>query len=201
MAKKTKESKIKEMIENYNKNKDLSLGQVAKMSNICDDTLRKYLRDHKIKIDQGRSIRGKPQPALQGKKPWNKGKNKNTDERITRYAKTKSKKQLENRGEYEREWSDEFKRTVLKHHLVWFQNTGHLPDHTKKEQIHHIDGDKANNNFDNLCLVDVKKHSEVHKEYERVCSVLIKEGIVVFNKEKGEINWNSIIELIKKLKV
>ena len=46
---------------------------------------------------------------------------------------------------------------------VWWQNTGHMPDFmTKSEVIHHIDGDKLNDNFENLQLMKHDEHARLH---------------------------------------
>lgn len=45
-------------------------------------------------------------------------------------------------------------------YFVWEQNTGHFPD--IGEVIHHIDGDKTNDEFSNLQLMTHGEHSRLH---------------------------------------
>lgn len=52
------------------------------------------------------------------------------------------------------------------------------------EQIHHIDGDKQNNNLDNLLLCsNSKEHRLVHASLERVAFELIRKGVIKFDKQ------------------
>lgn len=44
------------------------------------------------------------------------------------------------------------------------------------EIVHHIDGDKTNNNINNLCLMTAKEHSRLHREKE------IKQGKKLFGR-------------------
>jgi len=125
---------------------------------------------------------------------WNKGLSKD-DPRVAKYAKTKSKDRVIDG--YKKVWDDELNKSVLEHHKVWYENTGKWPDTKNNEQIHHIDGDKLNNDFSNLYLTNMKGHSEIHKEYERVTEYLIQNNLIKFNKKTGKIIWKTV----KKLKV
>ena len=51
-------------------------------------------------------------------------------------------------------------RYCYEHHLVWWQNTGALPK--EHDEIHHKDGNKRNNSFDNLALLRKKDHAAHH---------------------------------------
>lgn len=53
------------------------------------------------------------------------------------------------------------------------------------EVVHHIDGDKTNNNIDNLYLTSVAEHNKLHAESESIVFALLKKGIVIFNKDSG----------------
>ena len=73
------------------------------------------------------------------------------------------------------EWLDEtFGRMMIwidgehkrKSHYIYFLNTGHWPDWSKDEMIHHIDGDKLNDSFKNLRLMTNSGHSELHNQGE-----------------------------------
>jgi hypothetical protein len=56
---------------------------------------------------------------------------------------------------------------------------------TKGEVVHHINGDKTNNQLENLYLTTVQEHNKLHAESERIIFSLIKQGKVVFNRETG----------------
>lgn len=55
----------------------------------------------------------------------------------------------------------------------------------KGEIVHHIDGNKKNNNLENLYLTTVNEHNKLHAESESIIFELYKQGIVTFNKEIG----------------
>ena len=48
------------------------------------------------------------------------------------------------------------------HRLVWWRNTGSLPDSDKL--IHHINGKKRDNRFENLSVVGWNEHSSLHHD-------------------------------------
>ena len=49
--------------------------------------------------------------------------------------------------------------------------------------VHHIDGDKRNNNLDNLLLCKVEEHNNCHAKIEQLVFELYKDGIVGFDKD------------------
>jgi hypothetical protein len=53
---------------------------------------------------------------------------------------------------------------------------------TENEIVHHIDGDKQNNNIDNLFLTSVQTHNELHAKSEHIIFELYKKGIVKFDR-------------------
>ncbi len=185
MARKIKESKIKEMIYFY-KNNNVSLQQVADKFNVSKATVWQYMRKNNIKIDAQRT--------KIGKKAWNSGLTKNTDSRVAKYAKTKSKDYI--LDGYKMTWSDKLNKSVREHHKVWFENTGIWPNTKIGEQIHHIDGDKLNNNFNNLVLCTAAEHTEIHKKYEQLVCKLIKNGIVKFNKKDNSLDIEYLEEFL-----
>ena len=63
----------------------------------------------------------------------------------------------------------------MEHDLIWEQYYGEIPE---GYQIHHIDGNKANNNIENLQLVTPLEHKRLHSgckiidgEWYKPCSV------------------------------
>ena len=51
-------------------------------------------------------------------------------------------------------------RYCYEHHLVWWKSTGELQK--ESEIIHHKDGNKRNNSFDNLEIMNKKEHTSYH---------------------------------------
>ena len=151
-----------------------------------------------------RNITINPQRTRKGKSSWNKGLNKHSDERVALNAKSLSKSKTKNKTRhdgYESIYVDELKKSVKVHNYIWYKYTGHWPDGKNGEQVHHIDGDKLNNEFTNLLLVDVDEHSKIHKECEQVFFELYKLNLVKFDKNLRGIDWQNFHQWIKKLKV
>ena len=56
-----------------------------------------------------------------------------------------------------------------------------------EEKVHHLDGNKQNNQVENLHLCrNIAHHSQIHDKMEKFVNLLIRQGLVVFNKEKEE---------------
>jgi len=54
----------------------------------------------------------------------------------------------------------------------------------REEVIHHIDGDKLNNNINNLYLCpSLSHHRDIHNNLEQVAFHLVKMGVIIFDKE------------------
>lgn len=54
----------------------------------------------------------------------------------------------------------------------------------KDECVHHIDGDRQNNNIDNLVVIDSNKHHRVtHMSLQSVGYELYKKGFIIFNRD------------------
>jgi hypothetical protein len=71
----------------------------------------------------------------------------------------------------------------------------HLNRRLKKgEVVHHIDGNKQNNNLENLYLTSVAEHNKLHAESESIIFELYKQGIVKFNKEIGRYELLKVFE-------
>lgn len=50
------------------------------------------------------------------------------------------------------------------HHYVWWKNKGELPPTDEYTHLHHVDGDKDNNNIENLELISNSEHLKKHWE-------------------------------------
>ncbi len=72
---------------------------------------------------------------------------------------------------------------VLEHRLVAKEILGR--ELTRKDVVHHIDGDKLNNAKDNLWIGNQSDHIKLHQSLERIAYKLVKEKKIVFNKEGG----------------
>jgi DNA-directed RNA polymerase subunit RPC12/RpoP len=55
----------------------------------------------------------------------------------------------------------------------------------KGEIVHHIDGNKRNNNIDNLYLTTVDEHNKLHAESESILFELYKRGVIIFDRTVG----------------
>ena len=57
----------------------------------------------------------------------------------------------------------------------------------KNEKIHHIDGNKQNNNRENLLICEsMSEHRNVHNTLEKAAFEAVKKGIIKFDKNKKE---------------
>jgi len=60
------------------------------------------------------------------------------------------------------------------------------------EAVHHIDGDKLNNNLDNLLLCkNGSEHKSVHHNLQNVAYELVQNGIIKFDKETNTYYWDN----------
>ena len=193
MAKKISESIINRAIKYFLSN-NVTFIDVCNKYNISTHTFRKYLLQSGEKYD--------PQRTRKGKSAWNKGLTKHNDSRVAGFAKTLSsvKVKTNRKDGYEKIYCEELKKAVKIHDYIWFKNTGYWPNSKNGEQIHHIDEDKDNCDFENLLLTTISEHTKIHKEYEQVFVTLLKNGLVKFDKNNRGVDWNSIQELIEKLK-
>jgi IMP dehydrogenase len=96
---------------------------------------------------------------------------------------------MESNG-YVMEWNDKYGKHIPQHRLVMER----LISRTlfKGEQVHHIDGDKRNNNDENLLLCkDNREHSLIHSQLDGVLNQLIKNNILFFSREDKEYKISS----------
>ena len=55
---------------------------------------------------------------------------------------------------------------IYEHHQVWYENTGHVVD-TSKEIVHHKNGIKSDNRFENLQLMTIREHDILHSDVKK----------------------------------
>ena len=194
MAKKLKEINELELVAYYESN-DISVRRLSKKFGINSARSAEILKRHdsrKYKINSARHGH---------EEPWNKGKDK-SDPRIAASIQKMSRSRLKEikKDGYKSVYSEELGRAVKEHVYVWFKHTGHWPDSSIGEQVHHINGIKDDNRWENLLLTSVEEHTRIHKEYEDVCLKLLTLGLISFDKDKRGIDWNSFTEMVSKLK-
>lgn len=83
-----------------------------------------------------------------------------------------------------------------KHHRA--NNIGFVADHilvmekvlgrpvTREEHIHHVDFDRLNNRQENLWITSKKKHKLAEGSVNKLVKQLLANGIIGFDREKGE---------------
>lgn len=80
---------------------------------------------------------------------------------------------------------------------IWIGNRRYKKEHVlvmekalgrelkQNETVHHINGDKLNNEMSNLHLVDHKKHRDAHQTLQEIGYKLVKSGLVNFDKNNN----------------
>jgi hypothetical protein len=80
------------------------------------------------------------------------------------------------------------------HILVMEKHIGRKLKRTKYgkgEGVHHIDGDKLNNELKNLCLyINEEEHSDMHYSLEKIAYSLVKSGKIKFNTKTKNTNYD-----------
>lgn len=93
--------------------------------------------------------------------PWNKGFTKEKDSRLNGGRKHNGP-YLDGKG-YMRIWNNG--KSVKYHRYIWEQIYGKIPE---GYIVHHIDGDKLNNNIQNLRIMTSSEHSKLHWRLRRL---------------------------------
>jgi len=196
MARKAKPLDEKSIIEEYN-NGNCSMRSLSKRHQVSSARIEKIIRNSGSERYKKNLERHSPKGGS-----WNKGENKFTNKKIAEYSASLSAVRSKDRirSGYKTVYDEDLKKSVKVHDYVYFKNTGVWPDSNAGEQVHHIDGDKNNNDFDNLLLTNIKEHSKIHKQYEEVFFLLYKQGLIKFSKEKRGVDWESLQLMIAKLK-
>ncbi|MEM8718298.1 MAG: HNH endonuclease [Cyanobacteria bacterium P01_G01_bin.39] len=83
----------------------------------------------------------------------------------------------------------------LLHQLVaMVKNNGYLSKH---DLVHHIDGDKTNNNPDNLFICHSKAiHQDIHTQLEELSMTLVKAGVIRFDHDQGKYHLPQLGEIL-----
>lgn len=144
-----------------------SLWQIREETGLGVNTIKRYFKKHGIKTRQDDSIvRNQKAHRLSNHPKW-KGK-KNNNGYIYVYMPEHPKAPKTG--------------YISFHRYLIEQEIGRLLDN--EEIVHHIDLNKENNNIENLFLCeDLSDHSKVHKNYNKLCRVLMEEGLVRFDRE------------------
>ena len=203
----TKEYLVREMLRDRGLTKCYQDRKIIS-TDIRNEIIRIYLEENKsateiskildIKIHIVNQVLRQSGTNKVNTKAWNKGKTKNDNESIRKYADSIRHDVIKTADGYSTVYIKELDKRKRMHDAVWYENTGYWPDRSKNEQIHHIDGDKENNNINNLILCTWDVHSAIHKRYEDVAYILIKEGIITFNKESNSLCLEKLFEMVKK---
>lgn len=163
-AKKRKRKKIKFECESCHKEKEVDYyTNKRRKTNFCLNCVSKKTQT------------GKKRPHLSGKNSsrWKGGEYITSDG----YRVIKTDKINNGRAEYKRE-----------HILVMEKHLGRKLKTAKGggeyEQVHHIDGNKLNNNIENLLLCSsTSEHKKIESQLRKILNELIKKGVIVFNRD------------------
>lgn len=82
------------------------------------------------------------------------------------------------------------KRYCYEHHLAWEKHSGEpVP---KGCVIHHKDGNKHNNAFENLELLTIEDHSSLHKQPRKIAVVQCPNCKKIFERELRKLHNKSL---------
>lgn len=90
-------------------------------------------------------------------------------------------------------WVEEESTHVREHRLVMAQHLNR--HHTELQSIHHIDGDKKNNNIDNLIELSTSEHTALHSQLNDIAFKLVKDNLIVFDKQNKKYALSNKLEL------
>ena len=83
-----------------------------------------------------------------------------------------------------------------------YHNGRYVPEHRLKfpnipqsTVVHHIDGNKLNNEIDNLLPMGKREHREIHGQLERVAYFLIQKGVIVFDGDEYSVSKAAMDQL------
>lgn len=95
-------------------------------------------------------------------------------------------------------WSDSEKKHILEHRLIYAE-VNNL-NHNELNEIHHLDGNKMNNNINNLIELSRSDHSTLHSQLEALAAKLVESNFIVFNKisKKYELNSNMLLNTMER---
>jgi hypothetical protein len=73
---------------------------------------------------------------------------------------------------------------------------------TKEELVHHIDGDKQNNNPDNLAICgNMQEHRRIHDDLEKLAMILVANGVIQFDKNTKSYKMPHLKEILDAYRV
>lgn len=100
------------------------------------------------------------------------------------YISSDGYKMVKIEGEYHNSGRQKYKK---EHVLIYEKELGRelkTQRGNMGEQIHHIDGDKLNNNVENLILCsDTREHRNIHCQLEEISLELVRQGVILFDKK------------------
>ena len=67
--------------------------------------------------------------------------------------------------------------------------------HSELQQVHHIDGNKRNNDISNLIELDKSEHTQIHKQLEKLAFDLFKSQKIMFDKTNKNYYLSALLEL------
>jgi hypothetical protein len=128
----------------------------------------------------------------EGYKPWNIGKT---------YQKCSGNYYINNSGYKSYYIGDKsYKGGYVTEHRIIMEL--HLGRRLKKgEVVHHIDGNKLNNNINNLLLLNKKTHRDIHHNLEKLAFNLIQKGLIKFENNQYFIEPNMWEHISKSLEL
>ncbi len=146
-------------------------------------------------------------PFKKGYAPWNKGLTKEDHPSI----KSMSNKMKNKTGKNNANWKGgkidnkhgywlilnknhprkNVNNYVFEHILIAEKQLGRYLKHN--EFVHHIDGNKKNNNSNNLFVCE--SNNKIHNQLEQIAFDLYKKGIIKFDTKKGE--YFATMEMIR----